>query len=348
MSDTKAVILARMLDDVDSTYDKTAGSFMYDAIAPVSSELEKAYSDQEDILDSGFVATASGAYLDLKAGEQGLTRKEAIAASTTVTITGSVGASIAVNDLVASDTVNFKVAASNTIAVGATTMTVTVECETAGSAGNVPVGAIKYFPITIAGLTAVTNDTAVSNGYAGETDAELRQRYYEKVQAPATSGNAAHYKGWAKEVTGVGDARIIPLWNGAGTVKVIIIDSNKTGAESPIVTATAAYIETVRPIGATVTVISATELPINVSATLTIDTGHYTLAQVKADIEAAITAYLAEIAFVDTYVSYAKIGSLILDTAGVTDYTNLLVNTGTANVTIADTAVAVLGVVTVV
>lgn len=64
-----------------------------------------------------------------------------------------------------------------------------------------------------------------------ETDDELRARYYIKIQTPATSGNAYHYRLWSKEVSGVGDAKVYPLWNGNGTVKVLIIDSNKTGAE---------------------------------------------------------------------------------------------------------------------
>ena len=42
------------------------------------------------------------------------------------------------------------------------------------------------------------------------------------------------------------------------------------------------------------------------------------------------------------YISYAKIGSLILSISGVEDYTDLKVNSGTENIKIADGAVPVL------
>lgn len=343
MAETKEEILARMLSNISDEYDKTEGSFFYDAEMPVAIELETMGENADALLDKGFAETATGTYLDKKVGEQGLTRKAAVKATTTVTITGSPGASIVVGNKVASDTVTFLVTEAKAIAAGKTAMDVAVECEVAGSLGNVIAGAIKYFPVTIAGLTAVTNAAAVTNGYDEETDDDLRQRYYVKVQTPATSGNKYHYLNWAKSVTGVGDARVIPLWNGNGTVKVIIINSNKRAADSTLVTSVSDYIEDVRPIGATVTVESAAELAIDVSATLSLQTG-YALADVKVAIEANLTQYLKDIAFVETYVSYAKVGSLILETEGVLDYSALTVNTGIANITISDSQVAVLGV----
>lgn len=342
MADDKTTIQNRMLSNIDDKYDKTEGSFYYDSTKPVAIELESAYKEQENILNKGFVETATGEYLDLKVAEQGLTRKPSTKATTTVTITGSEGATITTGDLVASDTVNYIVQETKTIDATLTT-TVLVECEQAGTIGNVPVGAIKYFPITIAGINTVTNTESVSNGYDGETDAELRQRYYDKVRTPATSGNKYHYRNWAKEIVGVGDARVFALWNGNGTVKVVIIDSNKQGASTELINEVTTYIEEVRPIGADVTVISATEVPINIQATLTIDTNNYTEAEVIGNIETKIADYLKDIAFVDNYVSYAKIGSLILESAGVLDYSNLTVNGGTSNISISDEEVAILG-----
>ncbi|WIF95114.1 baseplate J/gp47 family protein [Caminicella sporogenes] len=347
MADDRDTIQNRMLQNISNEYDKTEGSFFYDVLKSVAIELENAYKKQESILDKGFVETATGKWLDKKVAEQGLTRKSATKATTTVTITGSEGATITEGDLVASDTVNFVVKETKTIDSSGT-VNVLVECEQAGSIGNVPAGAIKYFPVTIAGLTGVTNLNAVTNGYDGETDEELRQRYYDKVRTPATSGNKYHYRNWAKEVPGVGEAKVFPLWNGPGTVKVVIIDSNKTGADSQLVTDVYNHIEENRPIGATVTVESATELQINIDVTLTIDSNNYTIEQVKRNIENAITEHLKEIAFKENYVSYAKIGSLILNSNGVLDYSNLLINNNNSNVSIKETEVAVLGVVTVV
>ncbi|MGK5506723.1 baseplate J/gp47 family protein [Brevibacillus formosus] len=108
--------------------------------------------------------------------------------------------------------------------------TVKVEAVVAGSSGNVPANSITLFPVTLAGFTAVTNPSPTSDGFDAESDEDLLKRYYQRIRTPATSGNKAHYKNWAMEVQGVGDVRIVPLWDGVNTVKVIIIDSDKKPA----------------------------------------------------------------------------------------------------------------------
>jgi uncharacterized phage protein gp47/JayE len=331
-----------MLQNISDEYDKSEGSFFYDVIKPVAIELETAYLEQENILNKGFAETAEGEYLDKIVVEQGVYRKPPTKATTTVVVGGTENAVVNIGDKVASDIVEYSFL-ENKIIDSSGTVNVLVECDEYGSIGNVPAGAIRYFPVTLPGLTSVTNPEPVTNGYDGETDEELRQRYFEKVRTPATSGNKYHYRNWAKEVVGVGDAKVFPLWNGNGTVKVIIIDSNKTGADQTLVDEVFNHIEELRPIGATVTVESAVELIINISVSLTIDTNNYTITDVINNIKTKITEYLKEIAFVETYISYAKIGSLILSSAGVLDYTNLTINNGTSNVLIADNEVAVLG-----
>ena len=173
----------------------------------------------------------------------------------------------------------------------------------------------------------------------------MRERYYTKVRTPATSGNKWHYLNWAKEVIGVGDARVFPLWNGNGTVKIVIINSNKRAADSILINNVANYIEDNRPIGANVTVVSATEKPINISATLVIDTKKYTLNQVQANIESNLVEYFKEIAFTSNYISYASIGNIIFNTEGVIDYTKLLINGASLNILLQDVEVPILGTV---
>lgn len=342
MSDSKEIIQARLLANIDDSFDKSEGSFFYDAEMPVAIEFENMDKKADSILDKGFADTAAGTWLDKICNERGITRKLATKATTTVLINGTLGSVISLGDKVASDTVNF-ISLENKIIDDTGQIIVNVECENAGIVGNMPSGSIKYFPITLQGLVSVTNPNAVIDGYNEETDAELRQRYYDKVRSPATSGNKAQYLIWAKEVTGVGDARVFPLWNGNGTVKVVIIDSNKRTADNSLIANVSQHIEDNRPIGATVSVISATEKTIYMTVTLTIDTNNYTVEQTTAAIEANLIEYFKTIAFKETYVSYAKIGNIIFDTQGVLDYSNLQVNNGTANITIGDEEVASLG-----
>ena len=94
-----------------------------------------------------------------------------------------------------------------------------LECETPGETGNKDFG--NLIPIeTIPDLGVAELADVLSPGEEEESDESLRERYLLKAQAPATSGNPAHYVIWAREVPGVGDANVIPVWNGPGTVKL--------------------------------------------------------------------------------------------------------------------------------
>jgi uncharacterized phage protein gp47/JayE len=227
---------------------------------------------------------------------------------------------------------------------------VNVEAVVPGSGGNVPAGTITLFPVTLAGFTAVTNEAPTQDGFDEESDADLLQRYYERLRQPATSGNRAQYLSWAKEVPGVGDARVVPLWNGPNTVKVIVIDSDRQPASPTIVDAVQEHIdpessglgEGVAPIGAVVTVVSANGLTVDVSVDVVPAPG-YMKEQVEVNIEASLIEFFRSIAFRESIVSIARVGAAILAAEGVADYSNLKINNDTQNITIADDEVAVLG-----
>lgn len=354
-------ILKRILDNIPDKYDKGENQFPYDFSKAVAIEIKDKENQLEKVKEKLNVDNLHGEELDKYIYQRtGLVRHPATYATTTVLIKGQEGASISKGDLVASDTVNF-VSLEDKIIDSTGEMLVEVQCEEPGVIGNVPIGAIRYFPTTIPGLVSVINLEAVTNGYEAESDDDYRKRYYERIRTPATSGNKHHYLNWAKEVIGVGDARVIPLWDGPNTVKIIIIDSNKQPASQDLVEQVQNYIdpkgeyiaesntwtfwgtgEGQAPIGAFCTVVSATGKAINILVTITRDTT-YTLEQVKANIENNIIEYLKNIAFKQNIVSYAHIGAIVLDSEGVLDYENLLVNGGTSNILVGFEEVAVLG-----
>jgi len=169
-------------------------------------------------------------------------------------------------------------------------------------------------------------------------------RYLKKVRRPATSGNPAHYKQWALEVEGVNDAVVDPLWDGAGTVKVTVIDDDKTKPDQTIIDNTAEYIEEQRPIGATVTVEGAEEVDIDVNADVELTSGG-DLQNAEDEFKDKLKEYLKELAFEDQIVRYAEIGSILLNVEDVLDYENLEVNGGTSNVEVEKDEVAVVGTV---
>lgn len=345
MSDSRDTIQARLLASVDDTYNKSEGEFIYDSLKPVSIELESTYVTIDGLIDKAMLDTATGKNLDRVGKMFGVTRKTAQASIDTVTVSGTVGSAINSGDLVASDSLKFAFI-ENTTVPSYGSIDVPVQCTTVGSRGNVPVGAIKYFPKTLQGLTNVINTNAFDTGTDTESDDSFRSRIYLKIQEPATSGNVYQYRQWALSVNGIGECRVLSLWNGNGTVKLLLLDNNKQPASTTLVNNVRTYVESVRPIGATVTYVTPAELSINVSVSIQIDSILTNVAQAKTDITTAIKSYLESIAFKQAYISYAKIGALILSCVGITDYSNLTLNSAEANVIIADDQVAVLGGVT--
>ena len=104
------------------------------------------------------------------------------------------------------------------------------------------------------------------------------------------------------------------------------------------------------PIGHVVTVEGVTGTTIDVSFTLTFDTG-VTWAGVQAAVKTAIQAYFGELAHtwadVDGLIVRAsQIETKVLNVAGVIDITGTTINGGTANVSLPLNAIPVLGVVT--
>ena len=340
MDSTEQKLIENMLGNIDGNYDRSEGTFFYDVIAPAAIEMAKLYREADSILDKGFADTASAKDLDRIVSQFGINRKKATKSTGYVTVTGLNGSKIFSGEKVACDNVSFTFLENKTIENN--TAEVLVECCTYGSDGNVPAGSLKYFPKTLKGLQSVTNKEAFTNGYDEETDDELRERYYIKVRTPATSGNVYHYKQWCLEVTGVGGCRIFPLWNGNGTVKCVIMNSNKKAADKKLIESVKDHIEKNRPIGADVTVTSVVEKTINVKVKLSIENG-YSLDFIKEKVKKQLEDYFEGTALKNDYISYAKIGAIILDCQGVEDYSRLLLNDGTENISINEEEVCVLG-----
>lgn len=330
-------ILNKMLASVPKEYDTSVGSFFYDLLYPVAEQIFILQNRIITLSTNTFALTAAGEYLDRKVAEQGLTRRQGVFSKGVVRITGDVGADIFQGAKVAAGNVLFAVDEYAAVPECGY-IDATVTCIETGSKGNVKSGTINRFPVTLPGLTSVENMAEFTGGYDEESDADLLERYLEKVSRPNVSGNKYHYIEWAKEVIGVGDVRVIPLWNGEGTVKVVIVDADNQPADAELIQKVQAHIEERRPIGANVTVESASALEISISVKLIAED----TPDIQQKIEEAVKGYLSEDALKKSYVSFAKIGSLILSVSGVEDYTDLKVNNGTTNIPIADGAVPVL------
>ena len=161
------------------------------------------------------------------------------------------------------------------------------------------------------------------------------------MRTPATSGNENHYKEWAMEVTGVGNAKVFSTWDGPNTVKIAIVNANGGIASEDLVKNTFEHIEEKRPIGAIVTVVTAKPKPIDISVKID------GVLDIK-ELEEKISAYFKTFSFNSGYVSVSKIGAYIISCANVTDYDNesLKLNGMKENVKLEAEELPVLGMIT--
>ncbi|KIE44692.1 baseplate J-like family protein [Clostridium argentinense CDC 2741] len=344
-SENEKLILDRMMKKVPSDIDKSEGSFIYDALSPISLELMQSKLQLDEILNKVFaIKAAENGYseeLELKAKEFGIYRKAGIKAKVKLTIEGSKDTLIPKESIFQTEGGLRFVTTEESIIKNDKTF-VEAMAEEVGNKYNVPAKIINSIPISISGVSAVINEEGAAGGINIESDEELLKRLLLKVRLPATSGNIHHYKLWALEVNGVGNAVVIPLHNGPGTVKVVVMDNNNKKPNEDLITSVQEYIEAQRPIGAEVDVVGVEEIPINIKVKLQL-ASYANLEEVKIQIENAATKYLNTLAFKDPLIRYTRIANLLLDIPPIIDYSELTINDGTSNIEINTGAVGVLG-----
>lgn len=346
-SQTETVILNRMLEKVPASMDKREGSIIFDASMPAAIEFMLLYATLDWFLKNTFGDTAEREYLIETAKERGLspypaTYAEGNGAFTPADIVVPVGSRFSYDD------VNYTVIESS---AGAARL----RCETAGTAGNKPAGALV--PIAyIAGLKTATWNGVIVPGEDEEDTEVFRERYLASFNSQAYGGNIADYREKVNAIEGVGGVKVYPVWNGGGTVKLVFMTSEFKPPEPDFVDEVQTLIDPtqnqglgigIAPIGHTVTVAGATNSAIAIGLNVTFDAGSFD--DYKAAIEKVIDDYFTELnskwqstqrvsaeAFENNgiIVRISQIESRILDIEGVTDIQHTSLNGQEENLTL--------------
>ncbi|UPT85181.1 baseplate J/gp47 family protein [Bradyrhizobium barranii subsp. apii] len=176
------------------------------------------------------------------------------------------------------DGVELIVSAGGTLATSGT-LTVPVVAATDGAAtntaGNTPLEIVSG--VTSTSTTAPTcavDGDGLSLGVDVEDMESYRARILFRKRNPPHGGNAADYVDWTGQVAGVSffldrpTVYVERLWQGAGTIRVfpLMYDLYPNGIPSAAdVLRVAAYIETVRPAGAKVTIAAPQAVPVDIT-----------------------------------------------------------------------------------
>lgn len=334
---TPESIKASMLSDLEVKgvdVSTREGSYANTLVSVAAYQLFKLYQQFPGLLHMVFPDETSGEYIDKNAAQVGMTRTAGKKATAEVTFTGTNGTFIAAGTaLYAPESgLQFRTSADTTIVGG--TATVLAEAAEVGAGYNLMAGSITAMYINVAGVAGVTNAAAAAGGVDVESDVDFYARYHLRRTLPITSGNKNHYIAWATEVAGVSYANCVPLWNGNGTVKVIIGGADRSPVDETIRRACYDHIEAERPIGATVTVVSVARREIALSATVTLVDG-YSSDDVKSQLTAAVSELLSKQPFGEVVtIPFSRFLACLLQCPGVADYSAFTVGGGTAAVTI--------------
>jgi uncharacterized phage protein gp47/JayE len=222
-----------------------------------------------------------------------------------------------------------------------------VEAITPGVEGNLAAHAVVNLDTPNSGVDAVTNAAPMTGGEDEENDESLRARVLAEFEGGG-GGVEADYRRWALSREGVGEVHVTPVFNGPGTVQVVIMDANGDPVPPAVVTDVQDYIDPVAgqaqgqaPPGIAVTVATPAAVAINVAATITFETG-YSLdgtggtVATRAALEAALSGYIDELD-VGEDVVYEHVKSRLFRVKGVYNISGVTVNGGTADVALTET-----------
>ena len=350
MAESYEMLMERKLDMISDKRDKRQGSLIYDALAPNAAETASFYADLDLLEDRTFADTATGDDLTRRAAERGIWRKEAVKA----TFYGRFLKEGGEEHPVAAGCKFFLEEYYYVVLFREEDGRYVLECETAGACGNDYLG--NLVPLeTMPELAEAMLEELRTDGEDAEGDEELRIRYFASFEADAFGGNIADYKRKINALQNVGGVKVYPVWNGGGTVKVVIIDQ---GWRSPGETELAALQQQIdpgsrgeghgiAPIGHQVTVVGVKEVPCVITMEIILVEGAV-LDAVTTEIKNRIGIYLEEMRktwadneYLTVRVSYLE--SRVLEVDGVLDVSGCSINGNSKNLVLGADEVPVSG-----
>lgn len=347
-SQTFETLLARALARVATNVDKREGSLVMNAIAPVSAEHANLYILLDDIIRNGYVDTAEvREYVVYRCKERGIIPYEA----TKAVLKGKFNMSIPLGSRFSQDELNYTALAFIEEAEGY--YYYQMECETAGEIGNKSFGeltAIEYIHKDLEGelielLIPAEDDESIES---------LKKRYASSFEGTTFGGNKRYYKEKTKAINGVGGCIVVPVWNGGGTVKLLITDSEFNKATSVLVESVQAQVDPspqgegngFAPIGHTVTVTTPEEFTVNIAVRITFKEGH-SWSQLKANVTTALEEYFAELREAweneNLVVRISQVENRILNLEGVLDVADTTLNGVADNLVVEREELPILG-----
>ena len=356
-SNSAADIISRMINAIPSRYDTAEGSIVYDLLAAFATELESSYAALDEVALQVYPQTATGDFLDAISESFGVERRPATKAVGAVTFIGTTGTVVPVGTRVSTlltapdvgEPIFFEtteeITLTNVVDVvnGYSDGSAAIICTDFGVSGNVSAESIARIEDNVSGLISVTNDDAAAGGRDEQDDDDLRESLLNRVRNGRGAGTAGDYEAAALSVNGIDTVVIEPLWDGNGTVRVIVMDADSAPVLSTLVPLAQVAIDAVTPVGADVTVVTPATAELDFVVDVVLDDG-LTTSEVEAGVESAIADYLKTVAPNGT-VYLTEVSAVIVQASGIVDldFSSLTIEGSAANYDLADNTKGVLG-----
>lgn len=346
------------LSYVPDDRDKRQGSVIYDALAPFCQVLAAGAIELRNFCIQTYAVTATGEDLDNRVAEQGIYRYAATYAVKKITLLDEEGNPVSVpvgtrfSTTSSTNPINYAVTAQYIEDGVAVAGSYEATCEETGIIGNQYSGNLINITF-IQGLASATMSSTLVPARDEETDDELRNRYFETLNQKAFGGNIADYRTEVQAMAGVGAVQIYPIWNGAGTVKLSIVDPSYGPCSTEFVRSVQELVDPenaqgqtgmglgLAPIGHKVTVVTPDVITVNVTASISLQTG-YAVGQVESAVADALTHYIqslrqswADASDMNEYtcdVLVSRVSATIVNVAGVSNVTSVLLNGVSADI----------------
>lgn len=266
-----------MLDNVPNDTDKREGSIIYDALAPAAMVSAQQSLSLANIIRETYIKTAQGEFLDYRAVEHGTNRYAATFTEVKAKFNDDDGNPVNVNvgdrfASIAESPIFYTVIKANGDG------TAEMQAEESGTSANSYLGQI--LPVTpndnlawaeIIEITIPARDE--------ENDEHLRARLLNTNSWVAYGGNVADYLDMTSKISDVGATQVYPVWNGAGTVKLVILNNDLMPASQTLVKKVKEEIDPeesttqgygLAPIDHRVTVVAPETFEVNITMNVTI------------------------------------------------------------------------------
>lgn len=337
-------IQERMMGRLPADISDMPGDFPFDFTMPTAIEVSQLVQfNLVRALMVAFPEYAWGDWLDLHGAQVHVTRHAENHASGYVTILGEPGTIIEAGTVFcvpATDTQEaIEFATDERVELAQEPAVIPITAVESGTRSNVTAGTITIMSKPLNGIVSITNESEVTGGTEQEDD----ESYYERIHAEYEGaesyvGNDSDYIRWAKEVDGIGDCIVDPAWDGPGTVKLVLVDSNGRPANKQLRDAVYEHIvspsdrsKRLLPTGdAALTVAAAKTKSMAYACTGMVLSG-ITVAEAESAFKQAVLSLYTK-AKAEGMLKYNDVRPLLSQISGVEDFEDFTINSGHGNI----------------